>query len=293
MLGKMASEAATKLFAGSSSHAALYALYRPTYPTDLYARVAAVLNGSGPALDRRALTALDLACGSGQVTVELAKDGPFGGFGKIFGVDVSADQIQQAEQHPNIQYSIGSASDTGVKEDHSVDVVTIGQACHWFSSRNDPARIPFGQEMDRIVTRAPHGLIAMFGYSLGMITDPRMAAANAEIIRVYSEVLGDKYWNPLRKIIDDGLREIISPTEYGFPHEERFSLKMTKEHNADSLIGYLHSWSGYQAWEKEHRGSGEEDAFAPLQRILANPEFPTTFTVEWPLYVIIGRRAAP
>lgn len=69
-----------------SSRSAGYAVYRPTYPDALVDFLAAIAPGQA--------LALDCACGTGQLSVPLARR-----FRRVIAIDASAGQISHAEAH--------------------------------------------------------------------------------------------------------------------------------------------------------------------------------------------------
>ena len=75
---------------------AAYARYRPDYPPEL----AAFLAGLAPG---RAL-AVDVGCGNGQFTCQLAQH-----FETVLGFDASADQLAHAVAHPGVRYTRAKA----------------------------------------------------------------------------------------------------------------------------------------------------------------------------------------
>jgi ubiquinone/menaquinone biosynthesis C-methylase UbiE len=95
-----------------------YAKFRPSYPAELAAFLALV------APDKS--LAVDVGCGTGQLTAQLASH-----FGQVIGLDPSPDQIANAIQHPHVRYECAPAErlplDAG-----TVSLVTAAQAAHWF-----------------------------------------------------------------------------------------------------------------------------------------------------------------
>ena len=113
-----------------SNQASLYAQYRPGYPRELYAFILQHVN------DRT--LAWDCATGNGQAAVELANY-----FDKVMATDISEKQLQQAQPHEKITYSIATAEQTPFA-DNSFDCITVAQAYHWFKFD------AFGKEVMRV-----------------------------------------------------------------------------------------------------------------------------------------------
>ena len=101
-----------------SGHAALYADCRPSYPPALAEALAEISPARG--------LALDCGCGSGQLSVLLAKR-----FERVEATDASAAQIGQAIAHPKVTYRVAPAEASGLG-DASCDLVVAAQAVHWF-----------------------------------------------------------------------------------------------------------------------------------------------------------------
>jgi SAM-dependent methyltransferase len=110
----------TDLYRGT---AAFYARYRPPYPASLLEDLAARLPVSGKG------RLLDLACGTGQVALPLAKR-----FSEVVAVDQEEEMVAygraeaDASSLTNIRWILGSAETVGVEG--TFELVTIGNAFH-------------------------------------------------------------------------------------------------------------------------------------------------------------------
>ena len=90
--------------------------------------------------------ALDLACGTGSLTRELAK--VVGPAGSVLGVDFSPEMLRTAEARPvpNVEYTLGDATDlSGVPSD-AFDAATIA-----YGARNIPDLDALFAEMARVL----------------------------------------------------------------------------------------------------------------------------------------------
>jgi demethylmenaquinone methyltransferase/2-methoxy-6-polyprenyl-1,4-benzoquinol methylase len=69
--------------------------------------------------------ALDLACGTGRLTRDLAKKVGPGGY--VLGVDFSEEMLRVAKRQPasNVEYRVGDATNLIGVEDNSFDAATI------------------------------------------------------------------------------------------------------------------------------------------------------------------------
>ena len=54
-------------------------------------------------------------------------------FERVVAIDPSDAQLRAAAQAPNVEYRQASAEATGVA-DHTVDLITVGQALHWYAA---------------------------------------------------------------------------------------------------------------------------------------------------------------
>jgi ubiquinone/menaquinone biosynthesis C-methylase UbiE len=152
-----------------------YARYRPTYPREVYDFILPLVT--------QKQNAWDCATGNGQVALALAPH-----FEKVFATDISQKQLDQATPAPNIMYSLSPAEKTSFP-DHYFDLVTVGQAIHWFQFD------AFYNEVKRVLK--PGGIIALLGYAL-FKTEKEVQ----EIVNDFYENIVGPYWDPERKYID-------------------------------------------------------------------------------------------
>lgn len=128
-----------------SSKSTQYAFSRPTYPNDLFKLLSE--------LTLQKELAWDCATGNGQAAIGLCKY-----FKKVIASDASANQIQQRFERENIDYRIFSAEETPLA-DHSVDLITVAQALHWFDIEK------FYSEVKR-VGKKEDSIIAVWSYAM-------------------------------------------------------------------------------------------------------------------------------
>ena len=116
------------------TNASLYVKYTVRFPDDMY-RYMATLCDPVNADSTKDLTlqssnrklAIDLACGSGQSSVPIAKY-----FLEVIGVDISQSQIKYAPKDvSNVRYKVGPGENLDFVEDGSVDLVLTVAALHW------------------------------------------------------------------------------------------------------------------------------------------------------------------
>jgi SAM-dependent methyltransferase len=247
-----------------SGHADEYARYRPTYPPDLFAYLAAQCVAHD--------LAWDCATGNGQAALGLATH-----FDRVVATDASAEQIAAAVPHPRVTYAVARARNSPL-EDATADLVTVAQALHWI----DPD--PFFAEVHRVLK--PNGVFAAWTYGLFHLApdDPAADAVDPLIETFYNDRVGP-YWPPERRHIEAEYQSLP------FPFEERptpdFTLTMDWE--LDEVLGYLRTWSATKRYLRD-RGDDPVAAMAPdLAGAWGDPA--TRRTMHWPLHLRVGHRA--
>jgi SAM-dependent methyltransferase len=233
-----------------------YARFRPEYPREL----AAYLASLAPDHD----TAVDVGCGNGQLTQLLA---PY--FGKVVGLDPSADQIANAIPDERIDYRCASAEQLPLP-DASASLVTAAQAAHWFDL---PA---FYREVRRIAR--PGAVVALVSYGVMKLE----AELDERFQKFYRDEIGP-YWPPERKLVDSGYATIDFPFEELAPP----ALEIRLDWHLSEFLGYLTTWSAVRS----AREAGREDlliAFAnDIGAAWGDPN--RRRPVRWPINMRIGR----
>ena len=100
-----------------SDQAEDYALYRPTYPEELFTYILSFVAEKD--------VAWDCATGNGQSAVPLSQY-----FKKVFASDISKKQLEQAPKKENIEYVVCAAEESAFAG-NSFDLITVSQAYHW------------------------------------------------------------------------------------------------------------------------------------------------------------------
>jgi SAM-dependent methyltransferase len=240
-----------------SEQAAAYASYRPHYPPELFAWLAAI----SPHQQR----VWDCATGSGQAAVALASH-----FAQVIATDASQAQLRQAQPHSHIHYVCASAEQVPLA-DTAVDLITVAQAAHWF----DWPR--FYQEVDRLLVA--DGVLAIWCYGLFHISP----AIDACIQDYYQHTLG-AYWPSERQHIDQAYARL--PFPYTLLATPPFTMQL--EWNLLQVMGYLATWSATRLLIK----TTGEDPLPTLQSELAIHwgEPTQTRRVQWPLHLKAGHK---
>lgn len=217
-----------------SGHAADYALYRPDYPEALYQWVLGHV--------RQFDTAWDCGTGNGQVASVLAKH-----FTYVEATDLSRAQIAQAVVLPNVHYRTSPAETTPFAE-NIFDLITVGQALHWFDFDL------FNQEVKRVAKKG--AIIAVWGYELLNIS-PEI---DAVILDFYQHTVGD-YWDPERLHIENKYAAIPFP----YSNIQTNVFPQRYEWTLEQLCHYLNTWSSVRKFEKANGYNPIEALFEQLK----------------------------
>jgi SAM-dependent methyltransferase len=239
-----------------SGVAGAYAEHRPRYPDRLFAWLAGLARG-------REL-AWDCATGSGQAAVALANH-----FDRVIATDASGAQIVAAVAHPRVEYRICPAESSGLASD-SADLVTVGQALHWFD------RPAFYAEARRVLR--PDGVLAAWTYGLSSLGD---AGADAALHRFYSETVGP-YWPPERALVDAGYRTI----EFPFDEIEPPEIAMEAEWPLAAFLGYVGTWSAVTRFRVARGVDPVAEISRELRPFWGDPVAPRR--IRWPLAIRVG-----
>lgn len=237
-----------------SGRPAEYARYRPRYPDTLFEFFAACC-------EHRRL-AWDCATGNGQAAVSLGRH-----FDAVIATDASATQIDSALEAPSVVYRVAPAEASGITQ-RSVDLVTVGQALHWF----DLPR--FFAEVRRVLVDG--GVLAVWSYALCEVD----AECDALVLELYDDITGD-YWPPERRLVEDGYADIVIPGEA----LQTPSFEMRLDWQAHDMLGYLRTWSAVQRYEAAE-GS---DPVARIEDRLLAAWGTAPRPVVWPLKVLVSR----
>jgi SAM-dependent methyltransferase len=237
-----------------SGHSDVYAAFRPTYPEALYDFIFSFVQ------DKQ--VAWDCGTGNGQVAQRLAKD-----FQMVYATDLSENQLKKAAPAENIVYS-RSAAETTAFPDRSFDLITVGQALHWFNIEQ------FYKEVRRVAR--PDSVVAVWGYGNILVN----AQLDPLISDFYTNVVG-KYWDAARRHVENEYVDIPFP----FRRIDAPRFYIQQEWPLQHLSGYLESWS---ATQKYNLDTGENPV-QEFKKILAeNWGNSERLTVRFPIFLKLG-----
>ena len=233
-----------------------YARFRPEYPAELSAYLASM------APDRA--LAVDVGCGSGQLTRQLAEH-----FSAVVGFDPSADQIAHAALHEHLNYACAPAEGLPLQS-RSASLITAAQAAHWFDLPK------FYAEVRRIAE--PNAILALISYGVLRLE----GALDERFKTFYWQEIGP-YWPAERKLVDSGYATIDFP--FGeFPGPE---IAIRLEWNLEEFLGYVSTWSAVRSAREAGREDLLHDFAADMAARWGDPV--ARHRVSWPINMRIGR----
>ncbi len=223
-----------------------YDSFRPRYSNILYEKI---FDYHGP---RDRTLAIDVGCGTGQVTLALADH-----FGSVIGVDPSATMLSSATRRDNVVYEVASAHDMDrVTDEATADMITAGEAAHWF-----------GPEFFVAAHRAlkPGGTLAIWAYSGARLASHEEASNIVNTYAHHKDYLADLWIQPGTRLLQNLYRDIVLPTNL-FVEERRLysnSADVNKKEEHGELVHrsscslkqfemFFRTLSAVHAWKTKH-----------------------------------------
>lgn len=241
-----------------SSVAANYRRYRPDYPKELFEYLAALCNEHE--------LAWDCATGNAQAAVGLL---PY--FNEVVATDASQSQLNNAPQVSHLVLRCEPANKTSLA-DHSVDLITVAQALHWFATEE------FYQEVQHVLK--PQGIIAAWTYQ-------NLVSGNNAI----DQLLDDLYWNVTRlywsqerSYVDNAYQDILFP----FNKKQAPMFFMEKAWTLEQVLGYLSTWSGLRACCEAGHEENVQQIFNALEA--AWPKDQKEILFKWSIHLLVSER---
>ena len=218
---------------GHVGQAHKYSLYRPNYPNKIISCIVA------RASERN--IAIDVACGSGQLTYALSNH-----FNEVLGFDISTEQLNnivECNKKSNIKFAVSIAEKIPVP-DQTASLVTIAQALHWVNQTS------FFAEIDRVLI--PSGAFAAIGYGICRLSNLSMQKI---FENYYINTLGGKkypgengcWWACNRPSLDQGYEDVK------FPYVSNLFRIWEIEKRAipfSHFISYLETMSAYHTFKQ-------------------------------------------
>ena len=233
-----------------------YARFRPEYPPALAEYLASI------APDTQ--LAVDVGCGNGQLTGQLAEH-----FDTVIGLDLSDDQVAHATPRANVRYRCAPAEALPLPE-RCASLISAAQAAHWFDL---PA---FYAEARRVAK--PNAALALISYGVLHFGD----ALDARFQQFYREEIGP-YWPAERQLVDSGYATLDFPFEpIATP-----AMMIRLEWNLDEFLGYTATWSAVRQAREAGRADILQGFASDLTQLWGDPERRQSIT--WPINMRLGR----
>ncbi|MEX0731887.1 MAG: class I SAM-dependent methyltransferase [Aquisalimonadaceae bacterium] len=240
-----------------SGHAGDYGDYRPGYPDALFDMLCT--------LPRQLGIAWDCGAGSGQAALALAERLPW-----VIATDASLPQLKAMPRANKVARAVCLAEAVPLP-DHSVDLVTVAQALHWFGHD------AFHAEVHRVLR--PGGVLAAWCYGLTRISP----AVDAVVDELYVDIVGP-YWPPERRHIDAGYTTL--PFPYRAVALPGPVPPMSAYWNLQAFAGYLGTWSAVRLY-RNARGKDPLDQISDALRAAWGPPEEERM-VHWPMNLLAG-----
>lgn len=244
-----------------------YAQFRPSYPEFFFTEeVLKVVNDLKATLkDSEPLLALDLGCGPGQSTFQIAKY-----FEKVIGVDINTKQLSVANakktgsnETDRISFINGDCSkiEAICSEDlkgQKIHAIFICEAFHWFNQSDI-------LEQCKRILQPTGGSLFLLGYSTRFHVLPS-SAEFGPFFEVFQEDINDLYDFNLKVLNnfykDINFKEYFKYEKFLLFHQDQLNYPM------DRFIGYLDTLSAYRNKLERVDKSPEKDSLRVLCRKL-------------------------
>ena len=233
----------------------IYAKFRPDYPAELFTRLADLCVEKN--------WAWDVGAGNGQAATDLANH-----FQSVIATDLDLQQLQQAKPHSQIYYCQSSAEQAPLL-DHSMDLITVAQALHWFDFEN------FFGEVKRVLK--PTGIFAAWTYSRCQLK-PEL---DKILSHFYQHIVGP-YWPAQRHWVDEDYATIPLP----FDRMTTQQYRLEKHWSLPHFLGYIRSWSAVNHYQRQQGEDPVINLGKQLSEFWSDAEQP----IHWVLTTKAGRK---
>lgn len=244
-------------FSDKSYDAKKYASARPTYPEPLFQKIR---NYIGLKDGEKVEIGVDIGCGPGEATGALAEQVA----NKMFGLDPSEVMLQAAKDKysqlgDRVNWIVGDDTTlTSQTDPHSVDLVTVAEAAHWFTYPD------FWEAVHHVLK--PNGVFAYWGYyDFYFVGYPESKRIIKEFGANEDKCL--PYWAPGQHLLRDLYRDLEPPLNLfsdikvyrddGSKHleKEEQGFEIVKHDvTVREALGVLGTYSAYHTWKAENPG---------------------------------------
>ncbi len=228
-----------------ASAAMRYASSRPYFHPVVIERIKAHLK-----LEQPILTALDVACGTGQSSLALKAICE-----NVTGVDVSPEMLEFARQNPGIEF-LESGAENLLFENSSFELLTVSNAFHWFD------RPRFLNEAYRVLKPNAWLVVYFNAWDSKMLEKPG-------VLETWGNVHFERYPTPPR---DNKPMTESEASSYGFRFDPIETYQNTVVFTLEQCVNYLSTQSNMIA-KLEQGTLNLEDALNQIRTEL-EPIFP-------------------
>lgn len=259
-----------------------YSQFRPSYSDEIYSLIYKFHDQNNGDYN----LVIDSGTGTGQAAIELCKK-----FKSVYGIDTLAEQINNAVPRDNITYQVGAGEDLSQFGDHSVDMITVGTAFHWFDHDK------FFKEAKRVLKHNT-GTLAVFGYFFPVISNEPKAN---ELVKKLVDKF-EKYTNPNVRFVQNMYRDIVFPFKeqawYITPKSEdttNISLPTTGSLMEASMTmenyrHYMKTASAYFNYMEGHPNDDPVDKLVEdIMKTLNITDNQHVINLEWPTALVLAR----
>lgn len=255
-----------------------YSDHRPSYGKALFDHLLQYHQGD-------LKTAIDLGCGTGQITSELAKS-----VDRVIGFDTSSTMLAKASKADNIMYQVGEAENLPTIEDNSIDLVTVGQAAHWF---NHPA---WFREMHRILRSS--GTLSFWSYNEAVFTDSPEATAISSRYSHASDGLGPCWPQPGRSILENAMDGVDPPDSLFTNIQRHYTMQrgsstpspVSKRVKLATIDAYFRTSSAYHIWQGKNKSPDVIDQMMGEIMEVTGWTKESIVNVHWPTVAVLARK---
>ena len=237
------------MFRGTASY---YARYRPGYPAELLAQLAAAAGLDGEA------RVLDLGCGPGTIAIPLASS-----VREVLAVDSEPEMLDELRRSaPDNVLAVEAHAEDVDESWGTFSLVTIGRALHWFDGEH---------VLSTLVGITP--AVALLGESLDQ------SEALSTVLEVSRDLLGER--PPMRA---PGVRYEVVLAESAFCDVVELSALTERTWTVDELIGFAYSTS----FASPIRVGDRRDEFEAALRARLRPRYREQLRVS----ALLGRQSS-